>query len=91
MGAFFSILSTVVLSPFVIGITYVVSRAIKIKITNINIYLVLLFIAWLFSMSKLSLASGGLTEQENKNERIFYPLSVLIACMFISLLVVKQA
>jgi uncharacterized membrane protein len=91
MGAFFSILSTVVLSPFVIGITYVVSRAINIKITNVNIYLVLLFIAWLFSMSKLSLATGGLTEQENKNERIFYPLSILFSCIFISLLVVKNA
>jgi uncharacterized membrane protein len=98
MGAFFSILSTVVLSPFVIGITYVVSRAINIKITNvttkistINIYLVLLFTAWLFSMSKLSLATGGLTEQENKNERIFYPLSILFSCIFISLLVVKNA
>ena len=90
MSAVVSVFSTVLLSPFVAGITYVVTRGINFKINKI-IYLVLLFAAWLFSMSKLSVATGGLTEQENKNERIFYPLSILFACMFISLLVVKQA
>lgn len=89
MSAVVSVFSTVLLSPFVAGITYVVSREINFKINKI-IYLVLLFTAWLFSMSKLSVATGGLTEQENKNERIFYPLSILFACIFISLLVVKQ-
>jgi membrane protein insertase Oxa1/YidC/SpoIIIJ len=91
MSAVVSVFSTILLSPFVAGITYfVVSRGVNFKINKI-IYLVLLFTAWLFSMSNLSVATGGLTEQENKNERIFYPLSILFACMFISLLVVKQA
>jgi len=91
MGAILSVFFTIVISPFVAGITYVVSRSRNIKINNKNIYLVLLFIAWLFSMSKLSVASGGLTEEEEDNQNLFYPLSILFACMFISLLVVKQA
>jgi hypothetical protein len=89
MGAVISVLYTVLLSPIVIALTYFASRG-----TTLNIhymYLVGLFFAWLFSMSKLSLATGGLTEQQEKNRKLYTPLSVLFASTIISLLVIKYS
>ena len=88
MGAVLSVFYTVLLSPIVIALTYFASRGTKLNIHYA--YLVVLFLAWLFSMSKLSLATGGLTDEQEKNRKVHTPLSVLFACLFISLVVIRQ-
>jgi len=91
MSAILSLLHLGYLSPIVVGVTLIVTRARDIKINNKNIYFVLLFMGWLFSVYTMSLYSEEGTEESGKKVLLTYYLSLIFGCMLMSLSMIKQA